>query len=92
MHFKLPESVIYLYLTDNIGAGECSMTLLFTSHNGPEMAYGYVSGGVMGGENVLLPSPSPVPEPATIALLGLGLFFGLGRKRRAGDGTPAKPQ
>ena len=81
MHFKLPESVIYLYLTDNIGAGECSMTLLFTSNYGPEMSYGYVSGGAAGGENV--PLPSPVPEPASFSLLGAGALLTLGRRRKS---------
>ena len=80
MHFKLPESVIYLYLTDNIGAGERSMTLLFTSNLGPAMSYGYVSGGVMGGENI--PLPSPVPEPATFGLLIGGALITLGRRRK----------
>ncbi len=79
MHFKLPESVIYLYLTDNIGAGECSMTLLFTSNYGPEMSYGYVSGGVMGG--AIVDVPSPVPEPATIALLSGSALLALRRRR-----------
>jgi hypothetical protein len=87
MHFKLPESVIYLYLTDNIGAGERSMTLLFTSNDGPAMSYGYVSGGVTGGENVSL--PSPVPEPATFGLLIGGAFMTLRRgkksEKRGGD-------
>lgn len=81
MHFKLPESVIYLYLTDNIGAGQCSMTLLFTSNYGPEMAYGYVSGGAMGGENVEL--PSPVPEPATFSLIGIGALLAFRRRSKS---------
>lgn len=81
MHFKLPESVIYLYLTDNIGAGERSMTLLFTSNYGPEMSYGYVSGGVAGGENFSL--PSPVPEPATFTLIGAGALLAFRRRRKS---------
>jgi len=81
MHFKLPESVIYLYLTDNIGADECSLTLLFTSNNGPEMSYGYVSGGVAGGENV--PLPSPTPEPASFSLLVAGALLAFRRRSKS---------
>ena len=82
MHFKLPESVIYLYLTDNIGEGERSMTLLFTSNYGPQMeAYGYVAGGSAGGAIVEL--PSPVPEPATISLISAGTLLAFRRRTKS---------
>lgn len=91
MSLPLSESVLYVFQAGNIKAGKWSATLLFTSDSPPEMGIGVVPGGVAGSVNVDV--PSPVPEPATLALLGLGLvFFGLGRKRHAGDGTPAKPQ
>jgi hypothetical protein len=83
MYFKLPESVIYLYQTDNIGAGEWSTVLLFSSNYGPEMAYGYVSGGVTGGASMEL--PSPVPEPATFALIGAGALLALRQRRIGGN-------
>lgn len=81
MHFKLPESVIYIYLTDNIGPNERSMTLLFTSNYGPEMAYGYASGGLAGG--AIMKLPSPVPEPATFSLIGAGILPAFRRRRKS---------
>ena len=81
MYFKLPESAIYLYLTENIGPGEYSTTLLFTSIYGPASSYGYVSGGVIGGENLGL--PSPVPEPATFSLIGAGALLAFRRRTKS---------
>jgi hypothetical protein len=81
MHFKLPESVIYMYVTDNIGPNERSTTLLFTSNYGPETAYGYVSGGLAGG--AIMELPSPVPEPATFSLIGAGILLAFRRRRKS---------
>jgi hypothetical protein len=79
--YKLPESAIYLYSADNIGAGEWSTTFLFTSIYGPGSSNGYVSGGTVGGENVVL--PAPVPEPATISLITAGALMALARRRKS---------
>lgn len=81
LNYKLPESVLYLYSADNIGAGEWSTTLLFTSVDGPEMAYGVVSGGITGG--VVVELPAPVPEPATISLITAGALMALRRRRKS---------
>jgi hypothetical protein len=84
MQFVLPQSVIYLFQTDNIGAGEHSLTLLFTSDTAPEMAKGAVSGGFTGGAIMDLPTPSGwiVPEPATFGLLIGGAFMAIRRSRK----------
>jgi len=81
MSLVLPESVLYVFQFDNIGANEHSKTLLFTSDCSPEMAKGVVSSGIAGGVIVDVPSPSPVPEPATLALISGGAFLALRRKR-----------
>lgn len=79
IYFKLPESVIFMYQTDNLGANEYSQTLLFTSTYGPEMTLGYVSGGMMGGAGVAM--PSPIPEPAAFSLMALCALPALRRRR-----------
>ncbi|MFH1370631.1 MAG: PEP-CTERM sorting domain-containing protein [Planctomycetota bacterium] len=83
LYLKLPESVIYMYPGQNIGPGGSSSVLLFTSNYGPQMAYGYVSGGVKGGAVVEL--PSPVPEPATLGLLIGGGLLAFRRRRVGAD-------
>ncbi len=80
MSSKLPESVIYLYLTDNISSGERSTTLLFTSSYAPEWGYGYVAGGYAGGAIVEL--PSPVPEPASFLMIITGTLMAFGLRRK----------
>jgi len=83
--FKLPQSVIYLFPYDNIGQGEHSLTLLFTSNSDTGMANGAVSGGFTGGAIMALPSPSSVwitPEPATFGLLIGGAFMAIRRKTK----------
>jgi hypothetical protein len=86
MQFILPQSAIYLFQSDNIGAGEHSLTLLFASDTAPEMAKGAVSGGFTGGATMDLPTPMPsgwiVPEPATFGLLIGGAFMAIRRKTK----------
>jgi hypothetical protein len=67
MSLVLPESVLYVFQFDNIGANEHSRTLLFTSDCAP------------GGAIVEL--PSPVPEPATLGLLSAGALLAFRRRR-----------
>ena len=85
MQFILPQSVIYLFQSDNIGAGEHSLTLLFASDAAPGMAKGAVSGGFTGGATMDLPSPSSstqiTPEPATLGLLIGGAFMAIRRRK-----------
>jgi hypothetical protein len=76
----LSESVLYVFLTDNIKTGEHSRALLFTSDCPPEMGIGVVPGGVAGSVNVEV--PSPVPEPATLGLLIAGALLAFRRKRK----------
>jgi hypothetical protein len=85
MQLILPQSVIYLFQTDNVGAGEHSLTLLFASDTAPGMVKGAVSGGVTGGAIMDLPTPSNlgwvVPEPATFGLLIGGGFLAIRRRQ-----------
>jgi hypothetical protein len=79
----LSQSVVYLFPSDNIGAGEHSLTLLFTSDSAPDMARGAVSGGFTGGATMDLPTPGWVtPEPATLGLLIGGAFMAIRRKTK----------
>jgi hypothetical protein len=83
MQFVLPQSVIYLFQSDNIGAGEHSLTVLFGSDSAPDMAKGAVSGGFTGGTTMNLPTPGwIVPEPATFGLLIGGAMMAIRRRRK----------
>ncbi len=83
IQYILPQSVIYLFQSDNIIAGEHSVTVLFTSPVGPEMANGSVSGGFTGGSIMELPTPGwTTPEPATFGLLISGAILAIRRSRK----------
>ena len=81
-----PQSMaLYLFLSgagQSVGSGQHSAVLLYSSNLPPTMGFGSISGGVVGGTAVDL--PTPIPEPATLLLLGTGGLLAVFRKRRPG--------
>jgi MYXO-CTERM domain-containing protein len=61
-------SVLYLFVPDQLDAGEHSSVLLFTSPNPPQMGPASV---LNSGRSDQQTAPTPVPEPGTLGLLAL---------------------
>jgi len=62
-------SAVWSFLFDQIGYGEDSVTLIYTSPFAPQWLTASVHDGGLSKKE---PLPSPIPEPATVALLTIG--------------------
>lgn len=83
--FDVGGNAIWGFTAPNIGTGQDSYVLAYSSPNIPTMGTGVgitVDGGTFGITNVPTPSSTPIPEPASIAVAGLGLVSCLLSRRR----------
>lgn len=62
-------SAVWSFLFDQVGYGEDSVTLIYTSPFAPQWLTASVHDGGLSDKELL---PSPIPEPATVALLTVG--------------------
>lgn len=78
-------NAIWFFSSPNIGTGQDSYILAYSSPNIPVLgaAVGVtVDGGTFGLTTVPTPSSTPIPEPATLGIAGLGLISMLLARRR----------
>lgn len=82
--FDLSGNANWSFSSDNIGSGEDSYILVYSSPNIPELGTGVgvtVDGGTVGLTTVPTPSSVALPEPASICVWGIGMFCLFTRRR-----------